>query len=175
MNIRRSELGMPGFGGRNRRRRRIVTTVAEGLPVAEEESDLDLGADPEIQDIIKGAQPYVQALLKEDATEDVETLRARIANHQRIRDSFFPRSAPWVLYDNKVRVLKAKLRAALQRAGEEREDRRSKWQWSELGKSTAVIGMAIGGALVALLINLSGAANRSKRGKKHRRRFKSAE
>lgn len=157
MNVARSRmsgsLGVPSVGSANGRRTR---RVAHGSPVV-------LGVETTtIEETVRQVVPYVKAALREDADEDVETLRARIANHRRIRDALPRLSVTWTLYDNKIRVLEAKLRAARKRKGEEAEDRASKWEWASLGKGSVLVGLAVGGALVGLLLNASG-VQRAKR------------
>lgn len=101
-------------------------------------------------DVAKQVLPIATQLLKDDATYDVETLRARIRNHERMA-----RAVPEplrTLYANKAKVLRAKLRAALDAQRKEAEDRASKWEWAAIGKSLGVTGIVVGGALVALLL-----------------------
>ncbi len=150
MNIHRSALGTPGFS-RNSRRRQPVYAVLEGQPT--------LG-DGNAADIVQQVAPYVKAALKDDAVEDVETLKARIENHRRIRNRFPRGSAPYILYDNKINVLEAKLRAAKIARKEEKEDRQSKWEWASLGKTSVIVGLVVGAALTGFLINAAGAQKR---------------
>lgn len=121
-----------------------------------------LGADA-TESALKTAAPYIKALVADSATEDVETLRAMVRNHKAIRNSFRQGTAMWVLYDNKVRVLEARLRAALAAQEEEHEDRQSKWEFAAIGKTLGVGGIIASGALILLLLNAAGAAHRSHR------------
>lgn len=121
-----------------------------------------LGADPNLLDLVQSAKPYAEMLLKDDdPTEDVETLKARIRNHEAIRNASFEPIR--TLYQNKINVLKARLRAAKKRQTERRKDTASKWEWSNLGKFGAVIGIATGVAVLSLIVNASGAARRAYR------------
>ena len=157
MNVHRSGFGSLGLPSSREAPRRRVLPIVDGQPT--------LGAEANVVDIVRQASPYVKALVQEDdSTEDVETLRVRVRNHERLRDGYFRGSIFWVLYDNKVRVLRARLRAALARQDRDREDRASKWEWASLGKMSAVTGIAIGVAVIVMVANLAGAARRSHRG-----------
>lgn len=96
------------------------------------------------------AAPILSSLIGgKDSTENVETLRAQIKNHQALRDKF-PEPLK-TLYGNKVRVLKARLKAALSTQKRDKEDRASKWEWATLGKVGLVTGISIGAALILLI------------------------
>jgi hypothetical protein len=101
-------------------------------------------------DVAKQILPIATQLLKDDATYDVETLKARIRNHEKMAESL-PEPLRTV-YANKAKVLRAKLRAARDAQRKEAEDRASKWEWAAIGKSLGVTGIVVGGALVALLL-----------------------
>ena len=105
----------------------------------------------EIAKYTSAAAPIVSALVEgSDATASVETLRAKIKNHARLRDTF-PEPLK-TLYANKVRVLKSKLKAALVRQARDVEDRSSKKEWSVLGKVAVVTGIITGGALILFIV-----------------------
>lgn len=104
--------------------------------------------------------PIAKALLDESAIRDVEVLRAKAANAKAIRDRFPKGSLLWTTYDNRYRVLMGKLRAARVEKKQESEDRRSKQELVTLGKTGIAVGIVGGVALVALLVNLAGAAGR---------------
>lgn len=107
-------------------------------------------ANPAVVDTLRQVLPIAQELLRDDATYDVETLKARIRNHEQLA-----RTMPEplrTLYVNKVKVLKAKLRAARVAQGREAEDRASKWEWAALGKTAVGASILVGASLVALLL-----------------------
>lgn len=123
---------------------------AEG-PTAEGETDWTTQA----QDVASRVAPIVKAFLDRTSTENVEVLRARIASHKRIRDSLPEGGALWTLYDNKLRVLQARLRGQLQSRKHEREDRVSRRQWAGLGKGAVVVGIGVGLALIYAILRRS--------------------
>ena len=148
---RKHEFGIPATAGVRMRRRAL-------------RKGMSLGASSE--EVVKQAQPFVplvKSLLETNSTTDAETLKARAANHRRMRDMFPRGSALYTLYDNKLNVIEGKLRGARKQQRDDREDRASKWEWAALGKTSVVTGIVVGGALIALLLNLSGAASRSHR------------
>jgi hypothetical protein len=120
-----------------------------------------LGTEVDFTTVAAALGPVAKELFADDATTDVETLKARIANHRRTRDSFSKGTVIWTLYNNKVNVLKARLKASLVKQREQAEDRASSKQWASLGKSTVVVGLVIGGALTAFLVSATGAVHRS--------------
>jgi len=99
----------------------------------------------------QAAAPVLAALVTtKDSTETAETLRAQIKNHKHLRDTF-PDPLK-TLYANKVTILEAKLRAALDLRKRDTEDRRSKYEWSALGKAGIITGIVTGGAIILLLV-----------------------
>lgn len=120
----------------------------------------DGGSDTDTQSITDVALPIAKALLDESAIKDVEVLRAKVVNAKAIRDRFPKGSLLWTTYDNRFRVLAAKLKAAKVEKKQESEDRQSKQELVTLGKTGIIVGIVGGAALVALLVNLAGAAGR---------------
>ena len=113
---------------------------------------LGVAAAPDYTSYTKAAAPLLSALVGDKySTETVETLKAQIANHKRLRDSF-PDPLK-TLYANKVRVLSAKLKAALDLKKRDAEDRASKYDFAMLGKIGGVVGIFVGGALILLIVS----------------------
>lgn len=102
--------------------------------------------------------PIAKSVLTSSAEEDVQVLKAQIKNHERLRDTF---PEPFkTIYANKVRVLKARLRAAEKAKVEEGKTQTSRWEWAALGKTSVVVGILAGSALTALLITSAVKAGR---------------
>lgn len=148
-------LGIPQGHGSMRGHRVMRRGQALGA-AAEPKSKTDT-----LQTILTQATPVVRELMKGSATEDVETLRAQILNHEKIRDKTFEPLK--TLYANKVVVLRSKLKAALKAQKDEAADRVSKTEWASLGKTGIVAAVAVGAAAVIALLAAAGYAHRSGR------------
>jgi hypothetical protein len=132
------------FGRPSQRRRRMLMPARQPLGAADM---------PQPVDVIAQLLPAAKALFDPSAAESVEVLQAKIVNHRRIRDSV-PEPLRG-LYVNKIAVLEAKYRAALQARGLEREGEASTRDWRNVGKGLGVTGILVGGALAVLLLSLA--------------------
>ena len=154
----------PGLGGPFARGcRRTVILRSKVIETHESLSAEDAAIDRTAQAAEVAAQvlPIAKALLDSDAAESVETLRAKIAHHLKMRDGFSRGSLVWKYYDNRVGVLQAKYRAAIKKSAQERELLASRKEWAGLGKAGLVVGIGVGGAIIALLLSM--AARRGRR------------
>ena len=172
-------LGLPnaGRGGINRRRRTMQDFAGDpfgadpfGLavePVGEPMGETPAqAAAPTIAqtDLLTKLAPVVKELLDDSAVEDVEVLKAKIANHRRLRDASI--EPVRTLYANKVRVLEAKLRAAKDAKRLEREEQQATRTWRVLGYTVTGTGIAVGAGVLALLV--AGTQNLNRRDRGHR-------
>lgn len=104
--------------------------------------------------------PIAKSVLTSSPEEDVQVLKAQIRNHEKLRDTL---PEPFkTIYANKVRVLKARLRAAETARSEDKKTQTSRWEWASLGKTSVVIGILAGSALTALLITSAVKSGRSR-------------
>lgn len=110
----------------------------------------------QVDDLLQTAQkiaPVVRSFTESSAYEDVEVIKAKLVNQRRLRDTL-PEPLK-TFYANNVRILEAKLKAAKHAKVLEARDRASSREWAFLGKGTAVTGIAVGAALVVLILSRS--------------------
>lgn len=148
---------------------RPVAVSAFGLPGARQQAPLlparpyavDLRGDeeggPSSEDIVRASTqtvaPIVRELIERSAVEDVEVLRAKIHNQ---RDLALRVPEPVrTLYMNNVRVLEAKLRAALHARQVELEQERATRTWRVLGYTVTGTGIAVGLAAIFGIVALA--------------------
>lgn len=130
----------------------------------EDPEDTGVGA-PETtkEDVLQKLAPVISdtaaKLLDSSATENVEVLRAKIANHKRMM-KYAPEGPMRDFYRNQISVLTAKLNAAKQAKNLEKEEQASVRTWRVLGYTVTGTGVAIGGGVVLLLLALARRANR---------------
>jgi hypothetical protein len=105
--------------------------------------------------------PFIASLANKPATEQVEVLKAKIANQTEMRDRF-PEPIR-TLYVNNLRVLRGKLKAAEQAQALEREEQASTRTWRFMGYTITGTGVAVGFATVALLLSASRSVDRTNR------------
>lgn len=149
MNTARSQFGVPV------RSRRLKATPPKppvyGLGQAAEPSNASTPGTL-IQGAIEQAAPIVSALVMADSTQSVEVLKQRVDNHIRMRNGFGKGTPFWTLYDNRVKVLQAKYRAAVARQARDREDRSSRKGWSALGKVGIGTGIVLGVVVIGAIL-----------------------
>lgn len=109
--------------------------------------------------------PVATSLLAADATKNVEVLKARVVNTQQLRDRLPRGGVAWTIANNRLNVLKGKLKAAQKGLAREREDRAATKQWGLLGKIGLGVGIIGGLALTVTILKFGGAAQRYKGGK----------
>lgn len=109
--------------------------------------------------------PVATSLLAADATKNVEVLKARVVNTQQLRDRLPQGGVAWTVANNRLNVLKGKLKAAQKGLAREREDRAATKQWGVLGKIGLGVGILGGLALTVSVLKLGAAAQRYKGGR----------
>lgn len=153
MNVSRSHFGVPV------RSRRLKATPPKppvyGMGADVDPSPSDTSTSLRVEAAIEQAAPIVRALVAPDATQSVEVLRQKVANHIKMRNGFSKGTPFWTLYDNRVRVLQAKYRAAVERQAHERQDRSSRKGWSALGKVGLGTGIILGVVVIGTLLRRS--------------------
>lgn len=139
----RRSFGVPCVGGSMPRRRVPQAWTAFG---AEGSAPSATTADDYLR-VAKEATPLVKSLITDDttATEDVEVLRAKIRNYKGMK-----RKLPWLAwwYDNEIRKMEAKLRAAKVARADERS-------WFIMGQTVTATGVFVGGATILALVSLA--------------------
>lgn len=102
-----------------------------------------------LTNILEQYAPVVAAYISpQDAREQAEVIKAKIANLKRMRETFpFAR----VLYDNQIAKLKARLKVVQQQAVETQEGVEATRMWRTVGQGAVGIGMLAGLAFVALV------------------------
>ncbi len=150
MNVQRQNLGVPDRSGTQCVRR---TATRRGLVLGDDAAAGASTRGAQAAEIVATALPVAKAIFDTDAAEDVETLRAKIKNHKRMRDSL-PEPLK-TIYANKVRVLEAKYRAATQKHTREKQLAVSRKEWAGLGKATVVVGIGVGASIIALLLSMT--------------------
>jgi len=119
------------------------------------------GPDVDAQQIMASLAPFIASLATKPAAEQVEVLKAKIANQTELRDRF-PEPIR-TLYVNNLRVLRGKLKAAEQAQALEREEQASTRTWRFMGYTITGTGVAVGVATVALLLSASRSVDRTNR------------
>lgn len=109
--------------------------------------------------------PVATSLLAADATKNVEVLKARVVNTQQLRDRLPQGGVAWTVANNRLNVLKGRLKAAQKGLAREREDRAATKQWGVLGKIGLGVGILGGLALTVSILKLGSAAQRYKGGR----------
>lgn len=137
--------GIPSNGARSR-------PIRPAADLAEDKGTVD------VQNALTNIAPFIAALVNKPAEEQVEILRAKIANQTMLRDRF-PEPIR-TFYVNNLRLLRGKLKAAEHAKLIEREGQQAQRTWRLMGYSITATGVAVGVATVALLLSLSRAANR---------------
>lgn len=157
-----NQLGTPS---RDRRGRPpIARVVLSGRPSALGTWRFGEESDSQIEKATNTARtllPIAKELLEASASQDVEVLKAQIANHRRMRAKV-PEPLK-TLYSNKIKVLQAKLRAAEQAKLLEQEEQQSTRNWRLLGYSVTGTGIAVGLAATVAVIAIAGKFNRESR------------
>lgn len=133
--------------------------TALGAPVTSKDVD--------VAQISAAFAPFLSALAAKPAEEQVEVFRARIRNYQAIRD-VVPEPVK-SLYNNQIRVMQGRLKAAEHAKGLEREGERSARTWRVLGYTVTGTGIVVGGAAVIVLVELANYYKRKGHGKRNRR------
>jgi hypothetical protein len=110
--------------------------------------------DLDVQQVSTTLAPFLAALAKKPAAEQVEVLKARIRNYAAIRD-VVPEPIK-TLYNNQIGIMQAKLGAAQQAKALEREDQQSTRTWRVLGYTVTGTGIVAGGAVVFALLEVAG-------------------
>lgn len=135
----------------------------EAVPVAEVPI---VSATPEAKTdytaLVSQLVPVATQLLAADATKNVEVLKARVVNTQQLRDRLPRGGVAWTIANNRLNVLKGKLKAAQKGLAREREDRAATKQWGLLGKIGLGVGILGGLALTVSILKFGGAAQRYK-------------
>lgn len=108
---------------------------------------------PDYTETVQKALPILTSILDKSAAEDVEVLKAKITNAQSWADRLPGPTGD--VFRNRVRTLKAKLRAAKAKAKIEAETLQSDREWRVLGKGVGVT-VAVAGVATTILL-LSGA------------------
>lgn len=117
-------------------------------------SDPETGPNPKtVEEWVALVGPIAREVLASSATQDVEVLRAKIANQTRMMQ-VSPEPLK-TLYRNNIAVLKAKLRAALQERELERESQQATRTWRIAGYAVTGTGMAVGAGVVVALLALA--------------------
>lgn len=97
--------------------------------------------------------PIAREVLASSATQDVEVLKAKIANQTRMAQ-VSPEPLR-TLYLNNINVLKAKLRAAVQAREVERESQQATRTWRLAGYTVTGTGVAVGAGIIVALLALA--------------------
>lgn len=176
MNVRRpsSPLGSPsrwgnaawlqpkrvrGMGDEQAQAVGAATPAAPAAPAAESNASMP----PEgssASDLISQYLPTAVAVASGLASKDPEVLKAQIRNNKRLRARFGRGSAPWTFYDNRVRLLEGKLRAATKQASRDEELRQGRAEWSLLGKLAVGTAITVGLAMTIALTRVGSATGR---------------
>jgi hypothetical protein len=100
----------------------------------------------------------LRAAYETDPNTDAEVLAARIKNLRRMKQQLPP--VLWVVFDNQIAVLEAKLRGAKHNRALQMESERSTRTWRMFGYSATTVGIAVGLALTLALASTARAAQR---------------
>ena len=133
--------------------------VAPEAALTTEESKTDYTA------LVSQLAPVATSLINADATKNVEVLKAKVQNATAIRDRLPQGGVAWTFANNRVNVLKGKLKAAKKALAREREDRAATKQWGVLGKAGLGVAILGGLALTVTILKFGAAAQRYKGGR----------
>lgn len=117
-------------------------------------------AGPSPSDLVVQYLPTAAAILSSSFSKSPAVLQSQIRNHKRVRNRFPKGSPVWTFYNNKIKVLKAKLADATQGEKREEELRQSRREWSTLGKVAVVSGIVVALGMTMALFRVGSAAGR---------------
>lgn len=138
-----------------------IPVAAPDVPAAEPAAE----AKQDYTALVSQLVPVATQLLAADATKNVEVLKARVVNAQSLRDRLPHGGVAWTIANNRLNVLRGKLKAAQKGLAREREDRAATKQWGVLGKIGLGVGILGGLALTVTILKFGGAAQRYKGGR----------
>jgi len=156
------DLGVPTSSQRRNFRvlpgRRGSVVGAAGL--GDDEAADAAASETTASELVAQLLPTATSLIAASTTQDPEVLKAKVKNYRKLRNGARYGGVLWKLYDNRMRVVQAKYKASIREQAREEELKTSRREWSSLGKVGVVIGIGVGGALIALLLAASGRQRR---------------